>query len=186
LTIYGICIILSIKTNNFRIRNLIAMSQKEKSITISYKVIKTIAKLPEMDKQLLDMAIRASEKAYAPYSSFKVGTAILLEGGIIVTGSNQENAAYPSGLCAERVAIFSASAEYPNRVIEKIAVVSKDKNGQLRPVTPCGACRQVLYEYEIKQDQPIGMILVDENQTLMEFSDIQSLLPFGFGKDQMV
>ena len=103
------------------------MSTKEKSIKISYKVIESISKLPEMDKQLLDMAIRASEKAYAPYSAFKVGTAVLLEGGIIVTGSNQENAAYPSGLCAERVAIFSASAEYPNRIIEKIAVVSKDK-----------------------------------------------------------
>jgi cytidine deaminase len=162
------------------------MSSKEKSIKISYKTIKSISKLPEMDKQLLDMAIRASERAYAPYSSFKVGTAILLEGGIIATGSNQENAAYPSGLCAERVAVFSASAEYPNRIIEKIAVVSKEKNGQLRPVTPCGACRQVLYEYEVKQEQPIGMILVGENQTLMEFKDMQSLLPFGFGKDQLV
>lgn len=162
------------------------MSTKENSIKISYKTIKSISKLPEMDKQLFDMAIRASERAYAPYSSFKVGTAILLEGGLIVTGSNQENAAYPSGLCAERVAIFSASAEYPNRIIEKIAVVSKDKNGQLRPVTPCGACRQVLYEYEVKQEQPIGMILVDENQALMEFKDMKSLLPFGFGKDQLV
>jgi len=162
------------------------MSAKEKSIKISYKVIESISKLPEMDKQLLDMAIRASEKAYAPYSAFKVGAAVLLEGGIIVTGSNQENAAYPSGLCAERVAIFSASSEYPNRIIEKIAVVSKDKNGELRPVTPCGACRQVLFEYEIKQDLPIGMILVDEDQALMEFKDIRSLLPFGFGKDQMV
>jgi cytidine deaminase len=162
------------------------MSKKEKIIKISYDIIESISKLPEMDKQLLDMAIRASERAYAPYSLFKVGTAILLEGGIIVTGSNQENAAYPSGLCAERVAIFSASAEYPNRIIEKIAVVSKDRNGELRPVTPCGACRQVLYEYEVKQEQPIGMILMDENQTLMEFKDMKSLLPFGFGKDQLV
>jgi cytidine deaminase len=162
------------------------MSKKEKSIKISYKAIESISKLPEMDKQLLDLAIRASERAYAPYSSFKVGTAILMEGGIIITGSNQENAAYPSGLCAERVAIFSASSEYPNRIIEKIAVVSKDKNGQLRPVTPCGACRQVLYEYEVKQEQPIGMILVNENENLMEFKDMKSLLPFGFGKDQLV
>ncbi len=162
------------------------MSEKENSIKISYRVIKSISKLPEMDKQLLDLAIRASERAYAPYSAFKVGTAILLEGGIIVTGSNQENAEYPSGLCSEMVAIFSDSAEYPNRIIEKIAVVSKDKDGQLRPVTPCGACRQVLFEYEVKQEQPIGMILVGQNESLMEFKDMQSLLPFGFGKDQLV
>jgi len=162
------------------------MGSTEKSIKISYKVVNKISDLPEMDKQLLDMAIRASDRAYAPYSSFKVGSAVLLEGGIIITGSNQENAAYPSGLCAERVAVFSASSEYPNRIIEKIAIVSKYKNGQLRPVSPCGACRQALYEYEAKQDRPIEILLVGEKQELLEFKNILSLLPFGFGKDQMV
>jgi len=162
------------------------MGSKEKNIKISYKEIGSIEELPEMDKQLLDMAIRAAERAYAPYSAFKVGTAVLLEGGIIVSGSNQENAAYPSGLCAERVAVFAASSEYPDRIIEKIAVVSKDKNGQLRPVTPCGSCRQVLFEYESKQEEPINVLIIGKNEVLLEFKDIHSLLPFGFSKDQMV
>jgi cytidine deaminase len=139
-----------------------------------------------MDKQLVDLALRAADRAYAPYSTFKVGAAVLLEGGIIVSGSNQENAAYPSGLCAERVAIFTASSDYPDRVIEKIAVVSKDKNGEIRAVTPCGGCRQVLYEFEIKQGLPIRVLIFGEDEDLIEFNDIHSLLPFGFGKDQMV
>jgi cytidine deaminase len=162
------------------------MGSKQKNIKLSYKEIGEIADLPEIDKQLLDMALRAAERAYAPYSAFKVGSAVLLEGGIIVSGSNQENAAYPSGLCAERVAIFAASSEYPDRIIEKITVVSKDKSRQLRAVAPCGGCRQVLYEYEKKQDEPISVLIFGENEVILEFKDIQSLLPFGFSKDQMV
>ena len=162
------------------------MASKEKNIKISYKEIGSIAELPEIDKQLIDMAIRAADKAYAPYSKFKVGTAVLLEGGIIVSGSNQENAAYPSGLCAERVAVFAASSEYPDRIMEKIAVISKDKDGQLRAVTPCGSCRQVLFEYEIKQEEPITILIFGNDKNLLEFENVQSLLPFGFSKDQLV
>jgi cytidine deaminase len=162
------------------------MGSKQKHIKISYSEIGEISELDEMDKQLVDLALRATERAYAPYSEFKVGTAVLLEGGIIISGSNQENAAYPSGLCAERVAVFAASSEYPDRVIEKVAVVSKDKSGQIRAVTPCGSCRQALYEYEIKQGEPIRVLIFGENEVLLEFNDIHSLLPFGFSKDQMV
>jgi len=162
------------------------MGSKQKNIKISYSEIGKISELNEMDKQLVDLALRATERAYAPYSGFKVGTAVLLEGGIIISGSNQENAAYPSGLCAERVAVFAASSDYPDRVIEKVAVVSKDKSGQIRAVTPCGSCRQALYEYEIKQGEPIRVLIFGENEVLLEFNDIQSLLPFGFSKDQMV
>lgn len=162
------------------------MGSKQKNIKISYSEIGKISELDEMDMQLVDLALRATERAYAPYSGFKVGTAVLLEGGIIISGSNQENAAYPSGLCAERVAVFTASSEYPDRVIEKVAVVSKDKSGQIRPVTPCGSCRQALYEYEIKQGEPIRVLIFGENEVLFEFKDIHSLLPFGFSKDQMV
>jgi len=162
------------------------MGSKQKNIKISYKEIGKISELAEIDKQLIDLSLRAAERAYAPYSTFKVGAAVLLEGGIIVSGSNQENAAYPSGLCAERVAVFTASSEYPDRIIEKIAVVSKDKNGQLRAVTPCGSCRQVLYEYEVKQEEPISVLIFGENEVLLEFKDIHSLLPFGFSKDHMV
>jgi cytidine deaminase len=162
------------------------MGIKKKHIKITFYEISDISELSEMDKQLLDMAIRSADKAYAPYSRFNVGTAVLLEGGIIVTGSNQENAAYPSGLCAERVAVFAASSEYPGRIIEKIAVVSKEVNGQLRAVTPCGSCRQVLYEYEFKQEKPIAILLIGNKDVLLEFKDVKSLLPFGFGKDQLV
>ena len=162
------------------------MGSKQKNIKISYDEVGKISDLHEMDKQLVDLALRAADRAYAPYSSFKVGTAVLMEGGIIISGSNQENAAYPSGLCAERVAIFSASSDYPDRVIEKVAVVSKDQKGQIRAVSPCGSCRQVLYEYEIKQGEPIRILIFGENEVLLEFKDVQSLLPFGFSKDQMV
>jgi len=162
------------------------MGSKQKSIKISYHEIGTISELYEMDKQLVDLALRAADRAYAPYSAFKVGAAVLLEGGIIVSGSNQENAAYPSGLCAERVAVFAASSDYPDRIIEKIAVVSKDHNGQIRAVTPCGSCRQVLYEYETKQGEPIRILIFGKDEVLIEFKDIRSLLPFGFSKEQMV
>jgi cytidine deaminase len=162
------------------------MGIKEKNINISYMEIDSIEELSEMYKQLLDMALQAADRAYAPYSEFNVGTAVLLEGGIMVSGSNQENAAYPSGLCSERVAVFAASSEYPERIMEKIAVISKDKNGQLRPVTPCGSCRQVLFEYEFKQGQPISVLTIGPGETLIEFKDVRSLLPFGFSKDQLV
>jgi cytidine deaminase len=161
------------------------MGTNKKNIKIVYNEIGSIDELPEIDKHLLDTALRAVEKAYAPYSAFKVGAAVLLEGGLIVSGSNQENAAYSSGLCAERVAVFAASSEYPGRIIERIAVVSKDKNGQLRSVTPCGSCRQVLYEYERRQDHAISVLMIGEDETLLEFKNIDSLLPFGFSKDQM-
>jgi cytidine deaminase len=162
------------------------MGSKQKNIKISFTEVGKISDLNEMDKQLVDLALRATDRAYAPYSGFKVGTAVLMEGGVIISGSNQENAAYPSGLCAERVALFAASSDYPDRVMEKVVIVSKDKNGQIRAVTPCGSCRQVLYEYEIKQREPIQVLIFGEDEILLEFKDAQSLLPFGFSKDQMV
>ena len=161
------------------------MASEEKSINIHYKEISSISKLSEMDKRAMDMAISAADRAYAPYSNFKVGAAIVMEGGLIITGSNQENAAYPSGLCAERVAVFSAASEYPNRLIEKIIVVAKSKNGEIVPVSPCGSCRQALLEYEDKQSMPIIVTITYNNGSLIEFSSINSLLPFGFNRDQI-
>jgi len=161
------------------------MASEEKSINIHYKEISSISKLSEMDKRAMDMAISAADKAYAPYSNFKVGAAIVMEGGLVITGSNQENAAYPSGICAERVAVFSAASEYPNRLIEKIIVVAKSKNGEIVPVSPCGSCRQVLLEYEDKQSMPIIVTITYNNGSLIEFSSINSLLPFGFNRDQI-
>ena len=161
------------------------MGTRVQNIKISYNIIGEIEDLQEIDKRLLDTALKATEKAYAPYSDLKVGAAVLLEGGLIISGSNQENASYPLGLCAERVAIFTASAEYPGRIIEKIIVVSKDNNGQLKPVTPCGGCRQVLYEYEFKQGKPICFLMVGPKDNFLEFKSISSLLPFAFHKEQM-
>ena len=161
------------------------MASEEKSINIHYKEISSISKLSEMDKRAMDMAISAADRAYAPYSNFKVGAAIVVEGGLVITGSNQENAVYPSGLCAERVAIFSAASEYPNRLIEKIIVVAKSKKGEIVPVSPCGSCRQALLEYEDKQSMPIIVTITYNNGSLIEFSSINSLLPFGFNRDQI-
>lgn len=154
-------------------------------INITYQHIDSLEALSEQDRRLFDAALRAADKAYAPYSGFQVGAAVLMEGGIIISGCNQENAAYPSGLCAERVAVFAASSDYPDRVMERIVIVSKNSSGELRPVTPCGSCRQVLYEYECRQELPISILVPGESGTLLEFKDVKSLLPFGFNKNQM-
>jgi cytidine deaminase len=104
-------------------------------------------------QSLMNQAIEISKNAYAPYSKFRVGAAILLDNGKIVLGSNQENAAYPSGLCAERVAIFQAGAIYPDAKIVKLAITAaSDTNPTLSPIPPCGACRQSIAEYEFKQN----------------------------------
>lgn len=160
-------------------------ASQKKYLEIVYKEIGTFEELNDIDRKLLDTALQACHKAYAPYSGLHVGAAVLLEGGLIVAGSNQENAAFPSGLCAERVAIFSASAEYPGRIIEKVLVVAKDKDGGFRPVTPCGGCRQVMLEYEYIQSHPVRVLMMNQEEVFMEFADIRSLLPMGFNRDQM-
>jgi cytidine deaminase len=121
--------------------------------------------------------------AHAPYSEFHVGAAVLLENGKIVTGNNQENAAYPSGLCAERVAIFYASAQYPNSAVKAIAVTVKSKNMVVsEPLSPCGACRQVIAEYENKSEKPIRIIMSGEKGPIYIAKSIESLLPLMFSK----
>ena len=134
------------------------MKKKSTTITITshLEVYKSMEDLPKEDLELLKLAKKAVKSAYAPYSQFFVGAAILLENGKISIGNNQENAAYPSGLCAERVAIFHASAKYPNIPIKKIAVSVVSKNQIINePVSPCGACRQVISEYEMKLQDSI-------------------------------
>ncbi len=126
-------------------------------------------------------AKKAISRAYAPYSGFQVGAAILLANGKIVTGNNQENAAYPSGMCAERVAIWSASSRYPNIVIKKIAITVKSSTKQVdQPVAPCGACRQTLLEYEINQKEPIEVFFMGEIGKVIKANSLQDLLPFSF------
>ncbi|MGC1244287.1 MAG: cytidine deaminase [Chryseosolibacter sp.] len=134
-------------------------------------------------KYVAHKAKDAANHAYAPYSKFHVGAAVLLESGTIVTGTNQENAAYPSGMCAERVALFSAMAQHPEAVISKIAIVAKRKGGkELTPATPCGACRQVMLEFEMRQEKPFEVIMQNEDHKWVKASSARSLLPFSFTK----
>ena len=119
----------------------------------SFTAFQSLKELPEEVQGLMQQAIEIRKNAYAPYSNFNVGAAILLEDGKIITGNNQENAAYPSGLCAERVAIFYASSQHPNKKIIAVAVSANSKGLKVNiPVPPCGACRQAMAEYEIKFD----------------------------------
>ena len=158
---------------------------KVSKLTISTEidVYNSMTDLPKKDAELLKEAQKMVKKAYAPYSEFHVGTALLLENGKIVTGNNQENAAYPSGLCAERVAIFYAGAQYPDVAVKTIAVSVKSKNMVVsEPLSPCGGCRQVIAEYENKFGKPIRIIMSGEKGQIYIAKSIESLLPLMFSK----
>lgn len=142
--------------------------------------------LNQADLNLLQEAEEAANSAYAPYSQFFVGAALRLKNGTIVLGTNQENVAYPSGLCAERVAIFSASTNHPNEPIESMAItVNTSKTSITEPLSPCGACRQVIMEYQHKQQSPIRLILGSQSDKVWIFEDAAALLPFGFEADYL-
>ena len=116
--------------------------------------------LPKEERELVERAIAATDHAYAKYSNFRVGAAIRLSDGSVMIGANQENAAFPSGLCAERTAIFAAQAQYPEKAITMLAVAARNENGLLKePVTPCGSCRQVMLEVEDRYQQPMKVLL---------------------------
>lgn len=137
------------------------------------------------DKEIIDAACKATECSYSPYSKFSVGAAVLLADGHIIMGSNQENAAYPSGLCAERTAIFSAASNYSSPIIA-IAIAAKDKEGfTSTPPYPCGACRQVLAEYENIYKRPIRVLLYSSSKVLIIEQGCSVLLPLGFSYDNM-
>lgn len=154
---------------------------KKEELTIRYTEYANLSELPEKDRLLVNTAKTSATNAYAPYSRFHVGAAVLLKNGEIVTGNNQENAAYPSGLCAERVAIFYTSAHYPGEPIEAVAVTAiADKSELKTPPFPCGACRQVLAEYENRQKSPIRYILNTPSGKTIVIEGIENLLPFPF------
>ena len=139
--------------------------------------------LNHTDLQLIKAAEKATHSSYSPYSNFQVGAAVQLEDNTIVIGANQENASYPEGLCAERVAVFSTSSQYPGKRIQKLAVVGKNAGGdQWVPVTPCGGCRQVLLEFEINQDAPIEMLMLIGKERWLKTKNARVLLPFAFTK----
>lgn len=157
----------------------------QKEYSFKYQLYPNWESLQTIDISVVNKAFEAMEKAYAPYSKFKVGAALLLEDGQIIQGNNQENIAYPSGLCAERVALFHAGAQFPGIAVDLICIVAK---GDLMPISqllsPCGACRQVMLESENRQNKPIRIILVNQDNRTMCIDSVQNLLPFGFGTFQ--
>lgn len=156
---------------------------KEISITSSFTIYDNINELPQEIQDLMNQAIEIRKKAYAPYSQFRVGAALLLDNGKIILGSNQENAAYPSGLCAERTAIFYAGSAYPEAKILKMAITAaSDTNQTQAPIPPCGSCRQSIAEYEIRQDTPIEIYFMGEIGEVYKSVSLKNLLPFMFDK----
>jgi cytidine deaminase len=145
-----------------------------------------LSDLPEEDQNLIRQAMLSVQNAYAPYSKFNVGAAVLLQNGKVVLGNNQENASYPLGLCAERVALFAASANHPGETIKAIAITARSGNLQInKPVTPCGACRQVMAEYEHKQKQPIRILMMGEQGKILIADGIEHFLPMQFTSDDL-
>lgn len=156
---------------------------KKIEITASFSVFSSIDELPNEVQDLMKQAIEVRKNAYAPYSNFKVGCAILLDNGKTVVGSNQENAAYPSGLCAERVAIFQTGAVYPEAKILKMAITAASEITQVnQPIPPCGACRQSISEYEVKQESPIEIYFMGETGEIYRSDSLKNLLPLMFDK----
>ena len=154
---------------------------KSHNINIQY----TELEVDELSGELLKLyqsAKKASQTAYAPYSKFHVGSALLMDDETVITGSNQENAAYPSGLCAERVALFFAGAHAPQ---SKVLVLMVYVPGVNRPAAPCGSCLQVMAETEDRQSNPFKVILANDERVFM-MNDVQALLPFRFGKRNLL
>lgn len=144
-----------------------------------------IEELDEVYRSLYEAAFGASEKAYAPYSNFYVGAAALLENGEVVCGNNQENAAYPSGLCAERTTLFYAGARYPEAAVRVLAIAAMKGGERVDLVTPCGACRQVMLETEQRYGKPMEVLLCGKKEAYLVTS-AAALLPFSFGKADLM
>lgn len=157
----------------------------KKRIDINYIQYESLQDLSREDRELLERADKAAQDAYAPYSRFQVGAALRLENGTIVTGNNQENAAYPSGLCAERIAVFSASANYPDQPIRSLAITARSQKEIDHPIAPCGACRQSILEYEHKFGKPIRIILRGSSGPITIIESMKNLLPFQFDADEL-
>ncbi len=154
---------------------------KKIEIKTQITIFGSTEELPTIVNDLMNRAIEAKQNAYAPYSKFKVGAAMLLEDGTIITGNNQENAAYPSGICAERVAVWKVSSEFPNKKILKLAISASSSSQILtKPVAPCGACRQTLSEYEIKQKDNIEVYFMGEEGEIIKTESVLDLLPIAF------
>ncbi|MBN2891596.1 MAG: cytidine deaminase [Bacteroidales bacterium] len=159
---------------------------KKVQINFDIEECQSLDDLTAQDKKLVEKAKEATKSAYAPYSKFHVGAALLLENGEIITGTNQENSAYPSGLCAERVALFYANSKYPDVAVKTLAVCAF-YNGEFTPVPtpPCGSCRQVMLETETRFDSPIKILLFGKEKILI-IPNSKSLLPLSFTGDNLI
>ena len=153
----------------------------KKEIRIQYNTYSSSGELDDVSKDLLSSAQQCMQKAYAVYSGFYVGAALLLDNGEVITGNNQENIAFPSSMCAERVALYFCKANFPNAKVMKIAIAARSSEGVLYDsITPCGACRQVMSEYERIQNENMQVILKAEAGEILVFDSVTNLLPLAF------
>jgi cytidine deaminase len=158
----------------------------EQRFTIDYLRYDNINQLDEADRILCQKAEQALNTSYSPYSKFRVGTAVCLGNGEIVMGSNQENVAYPSGLCAERVALYAIGANKPGAVIRRMAVTAHTDAFEIdKPVTSCGGCLQVMAEFEQRQGSKIDILFYCINGEILKVHGVQSLLPFAFVENRL-
>lgn len=152
-------------------------------ITSKFVVYNTITELPTEVQTLFEQAVQVQKNAHVPYSKFRVGVAIALDNGKTVLGSNQENAAYPSGLCAERVALYQAASNFPEaRILKMVITAASEVTGIASPIPPCGSCRQSIAEYEIKQESPIEIYFMGEMDKIYKSESLKNLLPLIFNK----
>lgn len=158
---------------------------KELNLQIAIQIYE-YKELSAADRELMDAAREATHRSYAPYSHFSVGAAARLANGVIVTGTNQENAAYPSGLCAERTTLFYANSQYPDQAVETLAIAARNERGEFlaEPIPPCGACRQVMLETEMRFKRPMRILLFGE-KGIYELKGVGSLLPLSFDASSM-
>ncbi len=158
----------------------------ERNIAVIFKEYGTPGELSADDREIINSAKEASQNAYAPYSGFHVGAAVRLETGEIVSGSNTENAAFPSGICAERAVLSSVNSIYPGKKVMTLAVAARTEAGYTEdPVTPCGNCRQVMAEEELRSEMPIRLILYGERKIVV-VENAGSLLPLQFNKNNLI
>lgn len=157
--------------------------KKMKEIVRNCKLLvhEGVEALDDQSVALLDAALAATQRSYAPYSDFHVGAAITLANGVQMLGCNQENAAFPSGLCAERVAFFAAGVQYPGVAIEQLAItIRSDSKDDAKPAAPCGGCLQVMRDVEQRQGKPIRILLKGASAPVYEAESVAAFLPFGF------
>ena len=173
---------------NLTVNHLTKKNQlKKEQISFSYEVWNALELLPEADQALFKKAREVTQVAYAPYSRFCVGAAAVLQNGKTITGTNQENASFPAGICAERVLLSAAASLYPGISLLTIAISYFNKNnGKCRhPLAPCGICRQSLLEYEMRQQQPIRLLLGGMEGKIFVIDDVKALLPLYFSGSDM-